>query len=210
VAPVGPNGAERSAEALVPDPDAFTVALSPMRRRHLRSVLRIESRAVPKGWSLGLFMSELARGDDRVYLVAKVDGAVVGVAGMLYAGDDGHVTTVSVDEAWRGCRIGTRMVVALARAAREWGAEALTLEVRASNQAAIALYRRLGFAPAGIRRNYYREIDEDALVMWASGIQEPGYARRLDAVEAGLPSPTRIEGVPGATSADGSATEAAS
>lgn len=215
-----PSEGGRGTDTPVPDPSTFTVVLTPMRRRHLRSVLRIESRAVPKGWSLGLFMSELARGDDRVYLVAKVDGVVVGFAGMLYAGDDGHVTTVSVDEAWRGSRIGTRMVVALARAARAQGAEALTLEVRASNEAAIALYRRLGFAPAGIRRNYYQEIDEDALVMWASGIQEPGYARRLDAVEAGLPSPTRIEGLPGGTraaspapepaSADGPATEAAS
>jgi [ribosomal protein S18]-alanine N-acetyltransferase len=172
-----------------------------MRRRHLRSVLRIESRAVPKGWSLGLFMSELARGDDRVYLVAKVDGTVVGFAGMLFVGDDGHVTTVSVDEAWRGARIGTRMVLALARVARARGAQALTLEVRASNEPAIALYRRLGFAPAGVRRNYYQEIDEDALVMWASDIQDADYGRRLDAVEATLPSPTRVEGLPGANAA---------
>ena len=176
------------------DPSTFEVHVAPMRRRHLRAVLRIESRAVPKGWSLGLFMSELARGDDRLYVVAKVRGAVVGFAGMLYAGDDGHVTTVSVDAGWHGARIGTRLMLVLAGAGRDRGADALTLEVRASNEAAIALYRRLGFVPAGIRRNYYREIGEDALVMWASDIQEPAFAARLAAVEAALPSPTVLEG----------------
>ncbi len=186
-----------AADARELEPGAFTVEIAPMRRRHLRAVLRIESRTRQKGWSLGLFMSELARGDDRVYLVARVDGSVVGYAGMLYAGDDGHITTVSVDDAWQGARIGTRMVLVLARAAIARGARALTLEVRSTNEPAIALYRRLGFAPAGIRKGYYRETNEDALVMWASDIQEPAYRERLHSVEASLPSPTSVDGITG-------------
>ncbi len=66
----------------------------PMRRRHLRAVLRIEGQAEHRGWSLGLFMGELANERGRRYLVAKVGGAVVGFAGMLFLGPDGHVTTI--------------------------------------------------------------------------------------------------------------------
>ena len=174
-------------------PAPVDVVLGPMRRRHLRSVLRIEGQAVHRGWSLGLFMSELANETGRRYLVAKVGGTVVGFAGMLFVGSDGHVTTISVDEAWQRRQIGTRLMVALSREAVERGATALTLEVRASNEAAQAMYRRLGYAPAGIRRNYYADIGEDALVMWAHDVDTPDYARRLDAIEQSIRGRTDTE-----------------
>ena len=61
------------------------------------------------------------------------------------------------------------------------------------NQGAQELYRRFGFRPAGIRKNYYVETSEDALVMWADDVDTPGYAGRLDAIEAGLPGVTLVE-----------------
>lgn len=173
--------------------DAAEVHIAAMRRRHLRSVLRIESHAVHKGWSLGLFMSELAREEGRIYLVAKVGSSVVGFAGLLFAGDDGHVTTLSVDPVWQRRRIGTRLMLVMARRAIEQGVHALTLEVRAENEPAIALYRRLGFAPAGVRKDYYAELGEDALIMWASEVQRPEYAARLASVETSLESPTIVD-----------------
>jgi len=176
---------------------ALDVELGPMRRRHLRSVLRIEGQAVHRGWSLGLFMSELANQTGRRYLVAKVDGAVVGFAGMLLVGPDGHVTTISVDRAWRRHQIGTRLMLALSREAIARGASALTLEVRAGNEAAQAMYRRLGYAPAGIRRNYYADIGEDALVMWAHEVDSPDYTRRLDAIDASIRGRTTVVGFEG-------------
>ena len=60
----------------------------PMRRRHLRSVLRIESQVYPRPWSLSLFLSELALRTSRAYFVARVDGVVVGYAGIMFSGDD--------------------------------------------------------------------------------------------------------------------------
>ena len=173
----------------------LSVTIAPMRRRHLRSVLRIEAQGEHKGWSLGLYMSELSRRDDRVYLVAKVGVSVVGFAGLLFAGPDGHVTTIAVDPAWRGQRIATRMMIVLARKATERGAEALTLEVANGNLAAQALYRRLGFAPAGVRKNYYADLGEDALIMWANDVDSPAYAERLASVEAGIEGVTTIEAV---------------
>jgi ribosomal-protein-alanine N-acetyltransferase len=62
----------------------------------------------------------------------------------------------------------------------------LTLEVRMGNQAARALYERFGFAPAGIRKGYYAEVGEDALVMWAHDVDGDDYAARLDVIEAGV------------------------
>jgi ribosomal-protein-alanine N-acetyltransferase len=186
-----------SSEAAVvaPSTEPVDVTLAPMRRRHLRAVLRIEEQAVHRSWSLGLFMNELAMKGSRRYVVAKVSGQVVGFAGLLFSGPDGHVTTISVDPAWQGHRVGTRLLLVLARAAVEQGSENLTLEVRAGNEPAIRLYRRFGFAPAGIRRGYYAEIGEDALVMWAHEIDGDDYRRRLDAIEAAMPGATELEEV---------------
>jgi len=105
---------------------------------------------------------------------------------MLFVGPDGHVTTISVDQAWQRRSIGTRLMLALSREAIDRGATALTLEVRATNEAAQAMYRRLGYAPAGIRRNYYADIGEDALVMWAHEVDTPAYSDRLDAIERSI------------------------
>lgn len=177
------------------DAHARRVQVGPMRRRHLRSVLRIEAQNNRKGWSLGLFMSELSQPEGRIYLVAKVDGAVVGYAGLLFAMDDAHITTVSVDPAWKRQGIATRMMAVLARRAIARGAKALTLEVRASNDAAIGLYRCFGFAPAGVRKGYYTDVGEDALVMWAVDVHEPEYDARLRRIEAELPNETDVEEV---------------
>ena len=169
------------------------VTLTPMRRRHLRSVLHIEERSHSRPWSNALFLSELAQADQRTYLVAKVDGRVVGYGGVMYVLPDAHVTTIAVDEAWRRHAVATRLLVALARAAVTKGATALTLEVRVSNTAAQELYRRFGFVPAGMRKNYYSDANEDALIMWATDIDTPDYRARLEAIEQALPTPTLLE-----------------
>jgi ribosomal-protein-alanine N-acetyltransferase len=171
------------------------VVITPMRRRHLRAVLRIENRSQPRGWSLGLFLGELARPEGRSYLVAKVAGQVVGFAGMLFIGDEGHLATISVDPDWRGRGIAARLTTVLCRQAIEGGATALTLEVRAGNTAAQALYRRFGFAPAGVRRQYYKDSGEDALVMWAHEVDGPEYAARLGAIESPLAASTELDGL---------------
>lgn len=179
-----------------PRPPLPDVEVVPMRRRHLRSVIRIEAQAEHRGWSVGLYLSELRREHDRLYVVARVDQQVVGFGGLLLQGPDGHITTLSVDASLRGRRLGTRLMLVLSRHAVANGLENLTLEVRAGNEPAIALYRAFGLAPAGIRKNYYADLGEDALIMWAHDIASPEHLARLDRIEASLPDPTRIEGVP--------------
>jgi ribosomal-protein-alanine N-acetyltransferase len=176
------------------DPSELEVHVTPMRRRHLRSVLRIENQVYPRPWSLGLFMSELALRTSRIYVVARVGPTVVGYAGLMLTGGDGHVTTIAVDPQWHRAKIGTRLLLALARQGVARGVGALTLEVRMSNEGAQAMYRQFGFAPAGIRKNYYVETNEDALVMWAHDVGTEDYSARLDAIEARLPGVTFMDG----------------
>ncbi|HEX2850114.1 MAG TPA: ribosomal protein S18-alanine N-acetyltransferase [Acidimicrobiales bacterium] len=181
--------AARAPEPL-PSEDILEVHVVPMRRRHLRAVLRIETQVYPRPWSLSLFLSELALRGSRYYVVARLGGVVVGYAGMMFSGDDAHVTTIAVDPAWHRHKIGTRLLLTLAREAVRRGARNLTLEVRVSNRPAQAMYAKFGFKPAGVRKNYYVETNEDALVMWAEGIDDAGYAQRLTEIEAAVPGAT--------------------
>ncbi|MEA3055465.1 MAG: [ribosomal protein S18]-alanine N-acetyltransferase [Actinomycetota bacterium] len=169
------------------------VTIAPMRRRHLRSVLRIEAQVYPRPWSLGLFMSELALKTTRAYFVAKVANQVVGYAGLMITGSDGHVTTIAVDPEWQRQHIGTRLLLALTNGAVDVGCTGLTLEVRVTNVGAQAMYREFGFAPAGIRKNYYTETNEDAIVMWAHDIDLDVHRARVDAIADRLRDTTTWE-----------------
>ncbi|MBN2623267.1 MAG: ribosomal protein S18-alanine N-acetyltransferase [Acidimicrobiales bacterium] len=176
------------------DPGQLEVHIAHMRRRHLRGVLRIEQQVYPRPWTFGLFLSEIGQRATRLYVVARVGSEVVGYAGLFRAVDDAHITTVAVDPAWHRHGIATRMLLALARGAAERGCANLTLEVRMSNSGAQALYQRFGFVPAGVRKGYYPETREDALVMWANDIGTAAYAARLASIEQALPGRTVIEG----------------
>ncbi|MGO9557702.1 MAG: ribosomal protein S18-alanine N-acetyltransferase [Acidimicrobiales bacterium] len=158
------------------------IAIVPMRRRHLKSVVAIEQQVFPTPWSLSLYLSELTMGGTRAYVVAISGNEVVGYAGLMLAVGEGHITTIGVSPRWQRHGIGRRLLLELAETARKRGAEDLTLEVRVTNTGAQALYHQFGFAPAGIRKNYYAEVNEDALIMWAHDIQSNDYKRRLEII----------------------------
>ena len=151
-----------------------------MRPGDLAAVVELEQDVYPQPWSLRVFEEELAL-SNRTYLVAE-DGhdRLLGYAGFLLVEDDAHITTLAVGERARGRRLGTRLMLALIAAAMVRGARHLTLEVRVSNTAAQALYRRFGFAPVGLRKNYYR--NEDAMVMWATDIDGEDYQSRVQGI----------------------------
>jgi len=163
------------------------VVIEPMRRRHVREILPIEEQVYPRPWTPGVFQSELDRMREghRHYVVARRDGRLVGYGGLLYSGDDAHVTNIAVDPARHRSGVGSRLLLHLAHHARDAGFINLTLEVRVSNLAAQELYRRFGFAPVGVRKKYYEDV-EDAIVMWCHEIGDPAYGERLDRLEADL------------------------
>jgi ribosomal-protein-alanine N-acetyltransferase len=176
--------------AAQPESAEPVVHVQAMRRRHVRSVLKIEQVVYPRPWSASLFLSELALRSTRAYFVARIGRELVGYAGLMMTVDDGHVTTIAVDPKWHRHKIGTRLLLVLAREAIARGATSLTLEVRMTNRGAQELYRRFGFGPVGVRKNYYQEVNEDALVMWAHEVDRPAYSELLDSIERSLPSET--------------------
>ena len=165
----------------------------PMTPDHLPDVMAIDAQCYPVPWSRDVYESELARTDDRLYLIAhpnqiagdpQANGfgpkSVVGHAGMAFEEGEAHITTVTVAPDCQGQGIGARLFLALALAARRRNTS-LALEVAADNPAAQSLYRRFGLAPVGIRRGYYADIglSADAVVMRADNIHHPDYADRL-------------------------------
>ena len=161
----------------------MTAEIREMNRHDIPAVATLEQAVYDNPWSVRVFYDELALANRR-YIVAEEDETVVGYGGMLIVETDGHITTLAVDPEARRQRLGTRLMVALIDAALEMSVSHVTLEVRMSNDGAQALYERFGFAPVGLRKNYYR--DEDALVMWANDIDGLDYQARMMGVRREL------------------------
>lgn len=162
-----------------------TLTTETMRRRHLKKVLEIEEKIYPRPWTHRTFVSELShmRAGTRFYLVAYVGDSMVGYGGMMFSGDDAHITNIAVDPQWQGRGVATEMMLDLVLLAHDRGCSAMTLEVRHTNVVAQNLYRRFGFVPAGVRKRYYENKD-DAIVMWAHGVNTPEFMDRIRLIES--------------------------
>jgi [ribosomal protein S18]-alanine N-acetyltransferase len=157
----------------------FDLRIEPMRRRNLRAVQAIDRQVYRSPWSTALYVDELRRREQRVYRIARLGGRIVGYGGSMLVHDEGHITSIAVDPAVHGCRIGAHLLLDVTRGTIDAGMESMTLEVRLSNAAAQRLYQWFGYLPAGIRKGYYADNQEDALVMWCHDIQGDDYRRRL-------------------------------
>lgn len=160
-----------------------TAAIRPLNYSDLPQVLAIERRSFPTPWSLAMFVLELSRPSGVCLAVTqeedvagRADGRSRARAGQQrllgylicsrYA-DDWHIMNIAVDPSARRHGLATALLMELfTRAGRD---RAYTLEVRMSNGPAIALYERFGFRPAGVRKRYYQDTGEDALIMWRLG-----------------------------------------
>jgi len=162
-----------------------------MRRRHLRGIMAIERQVYPRPWSPNLFLSEMTESRNRCYLVARMDREVVGYGGLICYGEEAHITNVAVDPMHHRRRIGSRLLRELIVNAVDLGADAVSLEVRVTNWGAQRLYGGFGFRPVGVRKNYYQEISEDALIMWLDGIRTVDYGRKLQVLMDQLPEGIR-------------------
>jgi ribosomal-protein-alanine N-acetyltransferase len=100
--------------------------------------------------------------------------------------DEGHITTLAVDPGFQHRRIGMRLLLALVDEARSHSVKSLALEVRVANWPAQRLYSWFGFRPVGVRKNYYAETGEDALVMWIDDVRSPEMDERLRRVRRSL------------------------
>lgn len=160
------------------------LSIEPMHARHIGQVMTIEQQSYPRPWTAQVFHDELyeARAGRRHYLVARRANQVVGYAGLMFVsphpGLEAHITNVAVDPHAQRQGIARGLLVGLADAAIAHGCPSWTLEVRSTSTGAQELYRSFGFAPTGVRRNYY-EQSIDAIVMWCHDIDSAAYAERL-------------------------------
>jgi ribosomal-protein-alanine N-acetyltransferase len=144
----------------------------------LAAIERIERRAYPTPWSRSMFASELAKGSSICLGAVDTSAEEALVAYLIISryADAWHVMNVAVHEDYRGQGIATMLLKRLFELTAGDDRRGYTLEVRVSNSGAIKLYERLGFVPRGIRRGYYTDNREDALIMWKDPVREPASA----------------------------------
>jgi ribosomal-protein-alanine N-acetyltransferase len=155
-----------------------------LKRRDLRHVLPIESVVFPEPWSVGVFNSELALRHGRLYRAAWDGDALAGYIGFLIVDDEAHITTIATAPIYQRAGVASTLIIDGIETLLPMGVKHLSLEVAANNEPAQALYRRFGFAPVGVRKNYYPVTGEDALVMWVHDIDTPEYRTRLGLLAA--------------------------
>ncbi len=155
------------------------VVITDMTLDDIAAVQEVERNSFPVPWPANAFRQELTQNRNARYVVARGEGAVVGYAGLWLMVDEAHVTTFAVLPGFRRRRIGERILQRLFEIAGELGAAWLTLEVRASNLGAQRLYEKYGFRRAGVRRRYYSDNNEDALIMWTERIRDRAVRERL-------------------------------
>ena len=147
---------------------AESVRIVPMTAEHLDEVAELERICFSAPWSRGMLAEELDNALSAFLVALDGEGHVAGYAGVQVVLDEGYITNVAVHPAHRRQGIASKLLEVFAAFARGNGLAFLTLEVRASNAAAIALYTKLGFVQAGRRKNYYEHPREDAWIMTRS------------------------------------------
>jgi len=140
--------------------------VEPMTLEDLPAVLAIEEQCFPIPWSRSSFLYELLENQRAYYSVAKSATQVLGFIGMWIIFDEGHITNLAVDPAYRRHGVGRALLSNLVMEGIKHGLHYLTLEVRSSNLAAQRLYAEFGFVKTGVRPNYYQDNQEDAFIMW--------------------------------------------
>lgn len=141
----------------------MAIEIVPIRENHLNAVAALETVCFPTPWTREALAEELPNPQAH-FLVAEADGAVAGYIGVQEICGEGYVTNVAVLPQYRRRGIGERLLREAACGAKARGCDFLSLEVRVGNEAAIRLYRRIGFSLQGRRKDFYRDPTEDALI----------------------------------------------
>ena len=155
--------------------NSLNLTIRPMEEADLPAVLAIERESFTSPWSLAVFRRELQDKEVSHLLVAEVSPSeggqwVVGYACYWLVMDEAHITNIAVRQGYRRRGVAHRLLTEMLRGAKLQGAKRATLEVRLSNEGAQRLYERHGFQSAAIRKRYYPDNGEDALVMWSPSL----------------------------------------
>lgn len=167
--------------------DAYSFYCAPMTVEDLAQVAALEVQAFPAPRSAAFYRQEVTQNSYANYWVihAVPAGAtvtancVVAYGGYWLLGEDAHIVSIAVEPQWRRQRLAEWLMLELIVTAWQQGAHLVTLEMRVSNRAASALYHKLGFQEVGRRKRYYRDNDEDALLLSLTGLQEAETQQQL-------------------------------
>ncbi len=140
-----------------------------MNKEHIEGVFAIETLSFADSWSKKSFFDELKNHLAHYKVLVEEDTSmVVAYGGFWQVIDEGHITNIAVHPDYRGRKLGNMILEALIEEAKTLTIADTTLEVRSSNIAAKNLYSKYGFKIAGIRKEYYKDNKEDAIIMWKS------------------------------------------
>lgn len=142
-----------------------------MQKSDVDNVIAIEAEAYGEHhWSKESFLNELSNDLARYYSAFDNDGNLVGYAGCWQILEEVHITNIAVSPEFRRNKIGERLLKRIVDDCYKNKAKYITLEVRVSNKPAINLYEKYGFKSLGVRKGYYQNNNEDALIMWTENI----------------------------------------
>ncbi|SDN50655.1 ribosomal protein S18-alanine N-acetyltransferase [Bacillus sp. OK048] len=139
-----------------------------MNEEDIDQILEVEHASFTTPWSREAFYNEIYNNKFAVYIVLEEDHKIIGYCGAWIVIDETHVTNIAILPSYRGKKLGEALLGKMMSVAKDMGARSMTLEVRVTNQVAQSLYRKFGFQNGGIRKNYYSDNQEDALVMWVN------------------------------------------
>lgn len=147
------------------------IKITPMQKSQVDEVIKIEEQAYgDHHWSKDSFYSELSNELAHYYSALDLEGNLIGYAGSWQILDEAHITTIAIKPEFRRKKIAEALLNRILEDCYKNEIKYITLEVRASNKPAISLYEKYGFKSLGIRKGYYQNNNEDALIMWTENI----------------------------------------
>lgn len=144
------------------------VTFRKMTIHDVNEVYEIEKQSFTLAWTKEAFEQEMLKNEFAYYVLAETQEGVVGYCGMWLVMDEAHITNIAISPKERGKKFGEALMREAIETAKAQGAKLMTLEARVSNIAALNLYKKLGFKNGGIRKGYYTDNQEDAIVMWVN------------------------------------------
>ena len=145
-----------------------TISFRMLEEKDLDEIVKLENICFTLPWSKEAFYNELHQNKYAHYIVLENEDQIIGYCGAWLVIDEGHITNIAVLPGFRGNGYGEALMVEMMKQSKERGIERITLEARVSNTVAIALYKKLGFIEGAIRKNYYSDNQEDAIVLWVN------------------------------------------
>lgn len=165
--------------------------LRSMKEADVPQVTAIDREAFPTLWPPANYEREMKNGLAH-YLVAGDEEHIIGFAGLWLLVDEAHITNIAVREKHRRQGIGETLLIAIIELAAKLEASNITLEVRASNTEAQKLYAKYGFVKAGLRRGYYTDNREDAVLMTLEGLKSNEVRKRLENLKRAHDEATKL------------------